>query len=178
MSSVLRNRLADFLNDFTRVLSVLSTPRLRLISSSAELNLPLTDCDSCIVDSSCSTSAEICPLFSLPQPLVSDLIALGLPPPMAQYLSGAYIKAAARLKAKFETQLHRADRACTEICLPEGFTTPRSQPYIRAIYASQFKQMVESWAKIGMSSTRRRLLTTSLKNRFQVSVSCLRVSLP
>nr|AGS09311.1 a2 mating type protein [Heterobasidion parviporum] len=174
MSSVHKNCLADFLDNFTRVLSVLSTLHLRLTSSSAELNPPLTDCDSYIVDTSCSTSAEICPLFPLPQPLASDLIALGLPPPMAQYLSGAYIRAAARLKAKFETQLHRADRACMEIRLPEGFTTPRSQPYIRAIYASQFKQMVKSWAEIGMSSTRRRLLTTSLKNRFQVSISCLR----
>nr|AGS09185.1 a2 mating type protein [Heterobasidion irregulare] len=177
MSSILKNCLADFLNDFTRVLSVLSTLHLRLTSSNAELNLPLTDCDSCTgtpVDSSCSSSAEICPLFSLPQPLASDLIALGLPPPMAQYLSGAYIKAAARLKAKFETQLHRADRACEEIRLPEGFTTPRSQPYIRAIYASQFKQMVESWAEVEISSTRRWLLITSLKNRFQVSVSFLR----
>nr|AGS09203.1 a2 mating type protein [Heterobasidion occidentale] len=177
MSFVSKNCLSNPLNDFSRVLFVLSQLHRRVLRSHLELGLPSTDCDSPTVGSSHSPSAmpaEACPLFPLPQPLTSDLIALGISPATALYLSSAYLKAVTRLKAKFETQLHRAYCACTEIKYPEGIAAPQSESHIRSIYASQFKQMVRSWAEIGMSSTRRRLLRTSLKSRFHVSLSCLR----
>nr|AGS09281.1 a2 mating type protein [Heterobasidion annosum] len=178
MSSVPQSCLPDYLNDFSRVRSILSQLRLRVTRSNARLSLPSTNCGSDAVDSSfsptASMSTEISPLFPLPQPLASDLLALGLPPEKALYLSRTYTKAAIRLKAKFETLLYRADRACAEIKYPEGISAPRSQSYIRTIYSSQFKQTVKSWAEIGMLSTQQRLLTTTLKNRFQVSLPNLR----
>nr|AGS09173.1 a2 mating type protein [Heterobasidion irregulare] len=176
MSPVPKDCLTDYLNDFSRVLSTLSQLHIRVSNSSAESSLPFTDCDDGSIDSPYSTaiSTEVYPLFSLPQPLTSELIALGLPPETAHYLSDAYMKAAARLKAKLETELHRADHACTEIRFPEGFATPRSQPHIRAIFASQFKQTVKSWIEIWMLSTRQRLLIRSLKNRLRTSLTCLR----
>nr|AGS09191.1 a2 mating type protein [Heterobasidion irregulare] len=176
MSPIPKDCLTDYLNDFSRVLSALSQLHIRVSNSSAESSLPFTDCDDGSIDSPYSTaiSTEIYPLFSLPQPLTSELIALGLPPETAHYLSDAYMKAATRLKAKLETELHRADHACTEIRFPEGFATPRSQPHIRAIFASQFKQTVKSWIEIWMLSTRQRLLIRSLKNRLRASLTCLR----
>nr|AGS09215.1 a2 mating type protein [Heterobasidion occidentale] len=178
MSSIPENCLTGYLNDFSRVRSILSQLHLRISSSSAESSLPFTtDCDNGTIDSPCSptaSSTEVYLLFPRPQPLTADLIALGLSPTTAQYLSDAYMKAATRLKAKLETELHRADYACTEIRFPEGFATPQSQPHIRAIYASQFKQTIKSWIEIGMLSTRQRLLITSLKNRLRTSLTRLR----
>nr|AGS09209.1 a2 mating type protein [Heterobasidion occidentale] len=177
MSTLPENFLTGYLNDFSRVLFILSQLHLRVSSSSAESSLPFTDCDNGTIDSPYSPTAlstEVYPLFPLPQPLTADLIALGLPPTTAQYLSDAYLKAATRLKAKLEIELHRADSACTEIRFPEGFATPQSQPHIRAIYASRFKQTVKSWIEIGMLSTRQRLLITSLKNRLRTSLTRLR----
>nr|AGS09149.1 a2 mating type protein [Heterobasidion irregulare] len=176
MSSVPKNCLSDYLNDFSRVRSIISQLRLRVTRSNARLSLPFTDCGS-DADSSfppTALSAEVSPLFPLPQSLASDLLALGLPPATALYLSSVYTKAAIRLKAKFEIQLYRADRACAEIRYPEGIPAPRSHFYIRTISSLQFKQTVKSWAEIGMLSTQQRLLTTSLKNRFQVSLPGLR----
>nr|AGS09333.1 a2 mating type protein [Heterobasidion parviporum] len=176
MSSIPKICLTDYLNDFSRVLSILSQLHLRVSNSSAKSSLPFTDCDNGSIDSPYSTamSTEVYPLFPLPQPLTSDLLALGLPPETAHYLSDAYMKAATRLKAKLETELHRANYACMEIRFPEGFATPRSQPHVRAIFASQFKQTVKSWIAIWMLSTRQRLLITSLKNRLRTSLTRLR----
>nr|AGS09161.1 a2 mating type protein [Heterobasidion irregulare] len=176
MSPIPKDCLTDYLNDFSRVLSTLTQLHIRVSNSSAESSLPFTDCDDGSIDSPYSTaiSTEVYPLFSLPQPLTSELIALGLPPETAHYLSDAYMKAATRLKAKLETELHRADDACTGIRFPEGFATPRSQPHIRAIFASQFKQTVKSWIEIWMHSTRQRLLIRSLKNRLRTSLTRLR----
>nr|AGS09345.1 a2 mating type protein [Heterobasidion parviporum] len=176
MSSVPKNCLPDYLNDFSRVRSILSQLRLRVTRSNARLSLPFTDRGS-DADSSfppTALSAEVSPLFPLPHPLAYDLLALGLPPATALYLSSVHTKAAIRLKAKFEIQLYRADRACAEITYPEGIPAPRSYFCIRTIYSSHFKQTVKSWAEIGMLSTQQRLLTTSLKNRFQVSLPSLR----
>nr|AGS09386.1 a2 mating type protein [Heterobasidion abietinum]AGS09392.1 a2 mating type protein [Heterobasidion abietinum] len=178
MSSIPENCLTGYLHDFSRARSILSQLHLRISSSSAESSLPFTtDCDNGTIGSPYSptlSSTEVYLLFPLPQPLTADLIALGLSPTTAQYLSDAYMKAATRLKAKLETELHRADYACTEIKFPEGFATPQSQPHIRAIYASHFKQTVKSWIEIGMLSTRQRLLITSLKNRLRTSLTRLR----
>nr|AGS09287.1 a2 mating type protein [Heterobasidion annosum] len=177
MSSIPENCLIGYLNDFSRARSILSQLHLCVSSSSAESSLPFTDCDHGTNHSPYSptaSSTEVYPLFPLPQPLTAELIALGLSPTTAQYLSGAYMKAATRLKARLETALHRADYACTEIKFPEGFETPQSQPHIRAIYASHYKQTVKSWIEIGMLSTRQCLLITSLKNRLRTSLARLR----
>nr|AGS09351.1 a2 mating type protein [Heterobasidion abietinum] len=179
MSSIPENCLTGYLHDFSRVRSILSQLHLRISSSSAESSLPFTtDCDNGTIGSPYSptlSSTEVYLLFPLPQPLTADLIALGLSPTTAQYLSDAYMKTATRLKAKLETELHRADYACTEIRFPERFATPQSQPHIRAIYASHFKQTVKSWIEIGMLSTRQRLLISSLKNRLRTSLTRLRL---
>nr|AGS09167.1 a2 mating type protein [Heterobasidion irregulare] len=177
MSPIPENCFNGYLDDFSRARSILSQLHLRVSSSSAESSLPFTDCDHGTNHSPYSptaSSTEVHLLFPLPQPLTADLIALGLSPTTAQYLSGAYMKAATRLKARLETALHRADYACTEIKFPEGFATPQSQPHIRAIYASHYKQTVKSWIEIGMLSTRQCLLITSLKNRLRTSLARLR----
>nr|AGS09380.1 a2 mating type protein [Heterobasidion abietinum] len=167
MSSIREN---DFLNDIPRVISVLSQLRLR-IASSREWSLPTTDCDGSIDSSysrTASKSLQRCLSLTPPQPLTPDLLALGLPLMMAQYISGTYIKAASRLKAKLEGRFqHRTDRACVGINLLGGLPAPQSQIHAGTVYVSLFKRAVASWAEVGMLSTRRWLLTASLKNRLR-----------
>nr|AGS09321.1 a2 mating type protein [Heterobasidion parviporum] len=167
MSSICEN---DFLNDIPRVISILSQLRLR-IASSREWNLPTADCDGSIDSSYSRTSSKSLPrclLLTPPQPLTPDLLALGLPLMMAQYISGTYIKAASRLKAKLEGRFqHRADRACVGMKLLGGLPAPQSQIHVGTVYVSLFKKTVASWAEVGMLSTRRWLLTESLKNRLR-----------
>nr|AGS09245.1 a2 mating type protein [Heterobasidion annosum] len=168
MASICEN---DFLNDIPRVISILSQLRLR-IASSRGLNLvPTAGCDDSIDPSysqTASNSPQRCLSLTSPQPLTPDLLALGLPITMAQYISGTYIKAATRLKAKLEGRFqHRTDRACVGMKLLGGLPAQQSQSHIRTIYVSLFKKTVASWAEVGMLSTRRWLLTASLKNRFR-----------
>nr|AGS09357.1 a2 mating type protein [Heterobasidion abietinum] len=167
MSSICEN---DFLDEIPRVISILSQLRLR-IASSREWSLPTADCDGSIDSSysrTASKSLQQCLSLTPPQPLTPDLLALGLPLMMAQYISGTYIKAASRLKAKLEGRFqHRADRACVGINLLGGLPAPQSQIHVGTVYVSLFKRTVASWAELGMLSTRRWLLTASLMNRLR-----------
>nr|AGS09369.1 a2 mating type protein [Heterobasidion abietinum] len=174
MSSIREN---DFLSDFPRVISILSQLCLRISESgSRELSLSAAECSGS-VDSSSPTaykSPQRCLSLILPLPLTSDLLALGLPLMMAQDISDTYMNAATRLKAKLEARFeHRPDPARLEMKLLGGFSAARSQVHLRTIFASHFKKTVASWAEVGMLSTRRWLLTASLKNRFRVSFSLL-----
>nr|AGS09227.1 a2 mating type protein [Heterobasidion occidentale] len=160
----------DYLYDSPRVISILSQLHHR-ISSSRALNLPIAKCEG-RADSSYSPAAskslQQCISLTLPQPLTLDLLALGLPIMMAQYISCTYMKAAARLKAKLEARFqHRADRTWVEVKFSGELPAPRSQIHVRTVYASRFKKTVASWAEVGMLSTQRRLLTASLKNRLR-----------
>ena len=176
MASICEN---DFLNDIPRVISILSQLRLR-IASSRGLNLvPTARCDGSIDSSysqTASKSPQRCLSLTLPRPLISDLLALGLPLMMVQDISDTYMNAATRLKAKLEARFeHRADSARLEMKLLDGFSVARSQVHVRTIFASHFKKTVASWAEVGMISTQRWLLTASLKNRLR-SCSLVQVS--
>nr|AGS09221.1 a2 mating type protein [Heterobasidion occidentale] len=165
MSRICEN---DYLNEILRVISLLSQLPLS-ISSSKDLGRPTAECDDANSYSATTfKSLQQCLSLALPQPLTSDLLALGIPLLIAQYISGTYIKAATRLKAKLEGPFqHRADRASVEMKLMGAFSNPRSQIHVQAVYASLFKKTVASWAELGMLSTRRWLLTASLKNRLR-----------
>nr|AGS09197.1 a2 mating type protein [Heterobasidion irregulare] len=157
----------DYLKGLPRLISILSQIR----TYSKELSLLTAEYDSG-ADSTCSPTASISLeahlTLELPQPLTSDLLALGLPHMKAQSISGAYIKAATRLKSKLEGQFqYHADRGLLEMKVPGGFSPPRSQTHIRTVYASHFRKTITSWAEVGMLSTQRWLLTASLRNRLR-----------
>nr|AGS09155.1 a2 mating type protein [Heterobasidion irregulare] len=161
----------DFLNDFPRVISILSQLCLR-ISGSREFSLvPVAECNGSADRSSPTAyySPQRCLSLTLPRPLTSDLLALGLPLMMVQDISDTYMNAATRLKAKLEARFEPrgADSARLEMKLLDGFSVARSQVHVRTIFASHFKRTVASWAEVGMLSTQRWLQTASLKNRLQ-----------
>nr|AGS09179.1 a2 mating type protein [Heterobasidion irregulare] len=160
----------DFLNGFPQAISILSQLCLR-ISGSRELSLPAAECNGSADWSSPTAyhSPQRCLSLTLPRPLTSDLLALGLPLMMVQDISDTYMSAATRLKAKLEARFEPrgADSARLEMKLLDGFSVARSQVHVRTIFASHFKRTVASWAEVGMLSTQRWLLTASLKNRLQ-----------
>nr|AGS09327.1 a2 mating type protein [Heterobasidion parviporum] len=168
MSPICENSpTTDYLKGLPRLISILS----QLRNHSRELSLLSAEYDSG-ADSSHSPTASM-PLkarltLELPQPLTSDLLALGLPLMKAQSIAGTYIKAATRLKSKLEAQFqYRADRGLLESDISGGFSPPRSQTHIPTVYASHFRKTTASWAEVGMLSTQRWLLTASLKNRLR-----------
>nr|AGS09233.1 a2 mating type protein [Heterobasidion occidentale] len=127
---------------------------------------------------SSNLSADLQSLFLLPQPLTSDLLALGLHPTAADYLSRIYIRAAARLKRRYQSAFNRATHAYIDIGLIHGADVPDSLPLVYSISSHRFIETLGLWAENGISLIKRRLLASSLTARAQISTYGRHLSTP
>nr|AGS09323.1 b2 mating type protein [Heterobasidion parviporum] len=95
--------------------------------------------------------------FPQPQPIASDLIALGVNYSTAHQLSIAFVGAANSLKQEYETH---SNRVAANLINGLAFTIPSH--HIRSVYISHFSGTIDAWASKQLYSTRLWLMKISL----------------
>nr|AGS09277.1 b2 mating type protein [Heterobasidion annosum] len=95
--------------------------------------------------------------FPQPQPIASDLIALGVNYSTAHQLSITFVRAANSLKQEYEAH---SNRVAESLINGLAFTIPSH--HIRSVYISHFSGTIDSWASKQLHSTRLWLMKISL----------------
>lgn len=96
--------------------------------------------------------------FSLPTPLTSELVALGLDSKAAVALSNVYISAALNLKKVCETEYtHACDAivATSECC---GHDSKEIRSKLLTVLVARYMQALSKWAQEATEKTKARLL--------------------
>nr|AGS09313.1 b2 mating type protein [Heterobasidion parviporum] len=99
----------------------------------------------------------------LPQPLVSDFLALGCKITVAQDLSRTYLNFAVGLKQKYEAELQHVNHACFSFNIAIGNPTLGLQSRLHFLYESQYLSVMKAWARDAISITQRRYMCANLK---------------
>nr|AGS09283.1 b2 mating type protein [Heterobasidion annosum] len=101
--------------------------------------------------------------ITLPQPLVSDFLALGCKITVAQDLSRTYLDFAVGLKQKYEAELQHVNHACFSFNIAIGNPTLGLQSRLHHLYESQYLSVMKAWARDAISITQRRYMCANLK---------------
>lgn len=83
-------------------------------------------------------------IFPEPQPITSDLIAMGVNPSIAAQFSSIYLRTAMQLRSECDGQYRRANCALSQNNC--GNESTRSQSLLRSVYISKYASMLKAWS--------------------------------
>ncbi|KIM71314.1 hypothetical protein PILCRDRAFT_830421, partial [Piloderma croceum F 1598] len=97
--------------------------------------------------------------FPQPQPITSDILALGINAATADSMSDAYLRAARELEEKYECHLRGL---CNDLAQNHSFADSQaaSQMFgrLRSAFVSRYEQMLQTWADENKAMCRERVL--------------------